>query len=395
MENLSRQMHVDINSCFASIEQLANPLLQGKPVAVAAYKNDNAVILAASREAKVLGIKTGTRVYEAKKICPEIIILEPDVKKYKDINKKLKKVLDCFCPKVVAKSIDEFTLNFCTSTEKNLEKVALKIKKKIADDIGPWLTVSIGIGPNRFLAKTMSGLQKPDGLVIINSKNFEKIYKGLDLQKLNGINWRTKFRLQINGIEDVWDFYSADINKLKSIFHSVMANYWYSRLRGVEIDGKDRLAEKTYSGIFSLKIKAKTKADLLPIIYQIAVKISRKLIKRKRKAGKLILILKCKKGYWQKIIKLPMAIDGTWKIYKSAILKIDNSFNDEVSKVVLIACKPKIKNGVQIDIFGEGEKIRKIDKGIKLVNDKYGEGTIIPGSCYLGQKVGDFIAFGN
>lgn len=394
MEKSSLQMHVDINSCFASIEQLANPLLQGKPIAVAAYKNDNAVILAASREAKVFGIKTGTKVGQAKAICPNIIIREPDTKKYRDINRKLKKVLDHFCPLVVAKSIDEFTMNFNNSIEKDLIKVAKKIKEKIAIDIGKWLTVSIGIGPNRFLAKTMSGLQKPDGLVIIDNNNFEKIYKGLDLQKLNGINWRTKLRLQINGIEDVWDFYKADINKLKSIFHSVMANYWYLRLRGVEIDGKDNLVEKTYSGIFSLKIKARNKADLAPIIYQIAVKISKKLIKRKRKSGKLILILKCKHGWWQRIIKLPQAIDGSFTIYKKAINKVDDKFSDEVSKVVLIACEPELKNGMQTDIFGEIEKIKKIDRGIKLINDKYGEGTIIPGSTFMGQKVGDFISFG-
>lgn len=392
MESPSRQMHVDINSCFASIEQLANPLLQGKPVVVAAYKNDHAVILAASREAKVWGIKTGTKVGEAKKICPEIIIREPDTKKYRDINKKLKKVLDYFCPSVVAKSIDEFTLNFKTSAELDLEKVALKIKEKIASDIGAWLTVSIGIGPNRFLAKTMSGLRKPDGLVIINIQNFEQIYKGLDLQKLNGINWRTKLRLQINGIEDGWDFYQADINKLKSIFHSITANYWYHRLRGVEIDGKDRLVEKTYSGIFSLKIKAKTKTDLLPIVYQIAVKISKKLQKRKRKTGKLIL--KCKKDWWQKIIKLPQSLDGSFEIYKNASSKIKDNFVDEVSKVILIASEPELKNGVQIDIFEEREKVSKIDRGLKLVNDKYGEGTIVPGSTFQGQKVDDFIAFG-
>jgi DNA polymerase-4 len=395
MEKSSRQMHVDINSCFASIEQLANPLLQGKPVAVAAYKNDNAVILAASREAKILGIKTGTKVGMAKKIYPKIIVLPPDTKKYRAINIKLKKVLDCFCPKVVAKSIDEFTLNFNESIENNLEKTAQNIKNKIANEIGEWLTVSIGIGPNRFLAKTMSGLKKPDGLVIINNENFENIYKGLDLMKLNGVNWRTKLRLQINGIEDVWDFYQANINKLKSIFHSVLAYYWYSRLRGIEIDGKDRLIEKTYSGIFSLKIKAKNKADLMPIIYQIAIKISKKLLKRKQKIGKLILILKCKNGWWQKIIKLPQTLDGSFEIYKSVILKINNNFTDEVSKVILIACEPTIKNGTQIDIFGIVEKIKNIDKGLKLVNDKYGEGTIMPGSCLGQQTVGDFISFGN
>jgi len=201
-------MHVDINSCFASIEQLSNPLLQGKPVAVAAYKSEWGVILAASREAKKLGIGTGTRVGEAKKICPEIVILEPDTPKYRFIHRQLKKILVRYSPRVVAKSIDEFAINF-KRVEGNLISTAKEIKKEIAVEIGPWLTVSIGIGPNRFLAKTASNMQKPDGLVEINSNNFENIYKKLDLIKLNGINWRTALRLQLSGIENTWDFYSA------------------------------------------------------------------------------------------------------------------------------------------------------------------------------------------
>ena len=106
--NSPKKMLVDINSCFATIEQQANPLLRGKEVVVAAYKSKRGCILAASREAKKLGIKTGWRVEEAQKICPNLIVLTPDTEKYRFINKRLKNILLTFCPKVQTKSIDEF-----------------------------------------------------------------------------------------------------------------------------------------------------------------------------------------------------------------------------------------------------------------------------------------------
>ena len=174
--NLAKKMLVDINSCFATIEQQANPLLRGKEVVVAAYEGEGGCVLAASREAKKLGIKTGWRVKDAKKICPDIVVLTPDIEKYRFINKRLKKILLTFCPKVQTKSIDEFFLDF-EGINDNLVEVGLKIKKEIKNKLGEWITVSIGIGANLFLAKIASNLKKPDGLFEINENNFLKIYK--------------------------------------------------------------------------------------------------------------------------------------------------------------------------------------------------------------------------
>jgi len=389
----SRQMHVDINSCFASIEQLSNPLLQGKPVAVAAYKSERGVILAASREAKVLGIGTGTRVSESKKICPEIVVLEPDTQKYRFIHRQLKKVLKKYSPRVVAKSIDEFALDF-KGVDGNLMATAKEIKKDIAAKIGPWLTVSIGIGPNRFLAKTASNMQKPDGLVEINSDNFENIYKNLDLIKLNGINWRTSLRLQLNGVENTWEFYQASRQKLKSIFCSVLGEYWYWRLRGMEMDGKKEEAKKSYSNIYSLKKRAKNRMELLPVIYQLALKSGNKLRKKQRMAIGVALWLLLNNGSWHKVGRVRSGMVNGWEIYREAVKLLPKEIKGEVKKVAIFIFDLKPALWIQDDLFNKRSKFIRLTKTADIINDKFGAGTIIPGTLMEKVKIPDFIGFG-
>ena len=136
--------HLDINSCFAAIEQQANPALRFKPVVVAAYPTPNGCILAASVEAKKLGIKTGFRVKEGRLLCPDLVVLPSDPPKYRRVHLQLKAILGDFSPTVVPCSIDEFTFKpFCP--QGNLLEKAKEIKQRIKREIGDVVTVSIGI----------------------------------------------------------------------------------------------------------------------------------------------------------------------------------------------------------------------------------------------------------
>jgi DNA polymerase-4 len=386
-------MYVDINSCFASIEQLSNPLLQGKAVVVAAYNSERGVILAASKEAKKLGIGTGTRVGEAKKISPKIVVLEPDTQKYRFIHYQLKKILKKYSPVVVAKSIDEFAIDF-KGVEGNLIKIAKNIKADIASKIGSWLTVSIGIGPNRFLAKTASNMQKPDGLVEINENNFKEIYQQLDLVKLNGINWRTALRLRLNGIENTWDFYSVSRQKLKSIFCSVLADYWYLRLRGFEVDGKKEAAKKSYSNIYSLKKRAKTRAELEPILYQLCLKSGNKLRRKQRMATGVALWLGLNNGSWNKTGRIKIGMVNGWEIYREAVKLLPKEIKGEVKRVAVSIFDLKPALGLQDDLFGKRSGYVNMTQAADKINDKFGGGTIVPATMISQLKVLDFIGFG-
>lgn len=390
--NSPKKMLVDINSCFATIEQQANPLLRGKEVVVAAYKSKRGCILAASREAKKLGIKTGWRVEEAQKICPNLIVLTPDTEKYRFINKRLKNILLTFCPKVQTKSIDEFFLDF-EGINDDLIEIGLKIKKEINKTLGEWITVSIGIGPNLFLAKIASNLKKPDGLVKIDESNFLEIYKKLKLTDLHGINHKTAYKLELNGIKNPDDFYHKSQQELRSIFKSICGDYWYFRLRGMEVDDKEKPVKKSFSAIFSLKNPTKNKADLAGIFFQLCLKVGKRCNKQKMGIRGV--------AWWAggeninisgKLHKKEEMING-WEIFKEIYPKIPE-FKGKIKKVVVIIYDLQ-KKVWQKNFFTEKEKFRQGSEIAEKINNKYGMGTVFLGTVLASKKIPDFIGFGN
>ena len=202
-------MHIDLNSCFATIEQQANPLLRSKPIAVCAYTTPMGCILAPSVEAKRFGVRTGMRVKDGKTLCPGLIILPSDPWKYRNVHLKLRKLISEYTADFVPKSIDEFVLDldgYLSLLANSMQYVAREIKARIKKEIGEWLTVSTGIAPNLFLAKLASGLHKPEGLDEINKGNFLKIYSGLKLTDLPYIKMRNMLRLNSMGIYTGCDF---------------------------------------------------------------------------------------------------------------------------------------------------------------------------------------------
>ena len=132
-------MHIDLNSCFASVEQQANPFLRGKPVAVAAFVTDRGCILAASVEAKQLGIKTGMRVMDGRAIYPKLIVLPPDPWKYRNVHLKLRKLISGYTSDFSPKSIDEFVLNmkdYPKLLSGNMTRIGMEIKQRIKREVG-------------------------------------------------------------------------------------------------------------------------------------------------------------------------------------------------------------------------------------------------------------------
>ena len=257
-------MHIDLNSCFAIIEQQANRLLRERPVGIAAYDTPRGFVIAASYEAKAKGVKLGVNVEQSRALAPGIVIMTPDPAKYREAHRLFKNLMLEYTPNVTPKSIDEFVLDFDHSpslsnkraqgTEHNqaMREIGLEIKQKIKQRLGEWVTVNIGISTNRFLAKYAAGFGKPDGMLVIDHTNLEKYYrcgaehhcaktpkdcKAMQLVDLPGINTRYRRRLRAAGIYSPTDFLQADITTLKKIvFKSIVGYYWYLRLRGHEID---------------------------------------------------------------------------------------------------------------------------------------------------------------
>ncbi|MDN5835481.1 MAG: hypothetical protein L0H36_02485 [bacterium] len=234
-------MHVDLNSCFATIEQQSRPRLRGRPIAIGNRRMENAAIVTASYEAKSRGVKVGMRFQEAKRLVPELLMIETDPAKYKYVYHQLKQIMEQYSSRVLMKSIDEGVIDFSGSTEemlgRGLEAIGHDIKRQLRHRVGPWMSCNVGIGPNRFLAKMAAGLNKPDGLDVIDSTNLRATLSKLKLTDLTGIAAANSRRLMSVGINTPLQFLDADIVTLeKMVFRSVNGRDWHQRLRGWEVD---------------------------------------------------------------------------------------------------------------------------------------------------------------
>lgn len=233
-----RSLFLDLNSYFASVEQQEDPSLRGKPVAVVPMIADNTFVIAASYEAKRMGVKTLCRVGDALRICPDLKLVTGGHTKYSWYHERVLAAVENVLPIDKVCSIDEmcFRLVGQEQTPEGATKVANRLKKAIAEDVGECLTCSVGIAPNTFLAKVGTELQKPNGLVVIEQDAvFEKL-SSLGLTDLPGINVRMRARLQAAGIFTVEQLLTTSREDLRRGFGSVWGERWWYMLRGHELN---------------------------------------------------------------------------------------------------------------------------------------------------------------
>ena len=237
-------MHIDLNSCFATVEQQARVQLRNKPVAVVNRRTDQTMIVTASYEAKEMGVKLGMKLRDAKKLCPGLIGVESDPPKYRYVYHKLLDIMNDYSAKVTMKSIDEGVIDFSQApaaiVERGLEDIGREIKQRLRDEIGCAVKCNVGIGTNRFLAKMAAGLHKPDGMDVITADNLRDVYGTLKLTELTGIAGRNEHRLNAVGIYTPLGFLDASPKALHDmVFQSINGEQWHQRLRGWEVDDID------------------------------------------------------------------------------------------------------------------------------------------------------------
>lgn len=237
-------MHIDLNSCFATVEQQARPMLRGRPIAIINRRTDSTSIVTASYEAKARGVKVGMKLKEAKLLVPDIIGIESDPPKYRYVYHKLLDIMNDYSAHVTMKSIDEGVIDFHDTTaaiqSATLESIGLEIKQRLKDEIGVWMRCNIGIATNRFLAKTAASLNKPDGLDEITAANLRQTLAKLKLTDLTGIASHNERRLNAVGIFTPLEFLETDVVTLeKVVFKSIVGQHWYKRLRGWEVDDRE------------------------------------------------------------------------------------------------------------------------------------------------------------
>ena len=229
-------LHVDLNSFFASVEQQLHPEYRGKPVGVCGTMVDTGALIAASYEAKALGVKTLTKVGEAKRLIPDIILVDGSHSVYAEYSHNIAKAVERVCPVAHTPSIDEMVCEL-VGRERNppaARRIALDIKQAIRDDVGATLRCSIGMAPNRYLAKIASDMQKPDGLIGLLPSQLPRAIAHLELRDLPGVGARTEIRLNAKGVHTMVDLLALDRPGMHALWDSVWGDRLYHWLRGAD-----------------------------------------------------------------------------------------------------------------------------------------------------------------
>lgn len=232
-----RWLYVDFNSYFASVEQQEQPRLRGRPVAVVPVDTDFTSAIAASYEAKAYGVRTGTMIRDAKRMCPGLICVPARHDLYVDYHHRALAEIERHIPVTAVCSIDEAA---CRLMDNEAPAdvaigIARSIKRGLAANVGEYVRCSIGIAPNRYLAKVATDLQKPDGLTLLHPSDLPHRLFGLTLRDLPGIGASMEKRLLRAGIADMKTLLAQDARRLHEVWGNILGERMWQLLRGADL----------------------------------------------------------------------------------------------------------------------------------------------------------------
>ncbi len=230
-------LFIDFDSYFASVEQHLNPDLRGVPVAVVATMAETGTCIAASYEAKAYGVKTGTRVGEARQLCPGIQIVESSHKVYIHYHELFHEAIEQVIPITQTLSIDEVSCRLPANMHElwRVENLIEVIRENLAQKVSPWITCSMGVGANKFLAKLASKYKKPNGAHIIRLEQLEEFLYEHELRDLHGVGRNMEARLRKSGIYSVVQLVQCSESTLRQVWGSVHGSRMWHALRGHDL----------------------------------------------------------------------------------------------------------------------------------------------------------------
>lgn len=231
-------LYVDFNSYFASVEQQLRPDLRGRPVAVVPVETESTCAIAASYEAKAFGVSTGTPIWEARKLCPDLVCVLARHEIYVAFHHRAIREIERHIPVAAVCSIDEMAavLMHNEAVPDIAHRIGEAIKAGIRRTLGEWIRCSIGIAPNRYLAKVACDLQKPDGLTLLpHAEIANRVSKELVLTDLPGIGRNMERRLRAQGIHTIADVLALDRRRMRLAWGSIWGERMWYLLRGYDL----------------------------------------------------------------------------------------------------------------------------------------------------------------
>jgi DNA polymerase-4 len=392
-------LHIDFDSYFASCEQQFNPKLRGKPIGVVAT-NGRTCIIAASREAKKMGVKSPTRTWEVKGICPNLITVPAHFDAYWEITQKFLDICKDYSPYVELFSLDEVFIDIAHSEHLfgGRYKVIETIKKRIKSEIGEYITVSVGLSYNKLLAKLGSGMNKPDGFTQILPQDVERVYAEIELTDLCGIGFRIEKRLKRMGIDTPLKLRATKLETLIKEFKTAEGNFLFSLGQAMDerevvpywIPGETKSVGRNYCIPQNTYDQRAILQHVQELCEEVGIKL-RRLNKKSRTVG--LYLGGTHNWHGRKTVRdhvdsgkdlftLCMKLYDDWGLEKLS------SEEAMVRQISVWAGNLEDSANLTLSLFDQEKRdYGKIQKTIDAVNEKHGDHTLLKASLLYGPNL--------
>lgn len=376
-------MHVDMNSFFASVEQAANPALKGRPVVVAGA-GQRTVILTASYEARAFGIRTGMMLHEARRLCPGLVLVPADNRKYTWTSSQIMKMMLDYTPLVEVFSIDEAWLDVTGSLRLfgGADSIAWQLKSRIRFHFD--ITCSVGIAPNKLLAKLASEMKKPDGLVTIAPDQVSRVLEHLPIKELCGIGRQTEQRLNQMNIHTCGELGRCDEERLTRRF-GVIGTRLKQMGQGIDdspvVPADEAEEVKSVGHSMTLKRDITGRTEILRFLLQLSEMVGRRA-RRYGVAGKTVHLTVRYDDFstFGRQATLNSHVNRSEDIYRGAVAILDSLTLERPVRLLGVRITGLCCQQEQLPLFEAERKKAFVIRAMDAVNDRFGEYAVTYGS---------------
>ncbi len=379
-----RTLFVDLDAFFASAEQSLRPELRGKPVAVVPVLADRSCCIAASYEAKRVGVKTGTGLREAKQMCPGLRVVLARPEEYIRIHHRVLAAVDTCTIVDRVYSIDEFACRLVLEERRPEVAVALarRIKAAVHNLVSPYLGVSVGIGPNRLLAKLASDMEKPNGLVVLNDEDLPAKLLPLKVSDFCGIGPAMTARLAARGVTTVAQLWALNERQMGEVWSSRLGREWWYQLHGHEVP---ELSTRTKSigHQHILPPPMRTDEGSRGVIVRLIHKAAARARADHYAAGSLSVFLRYIEGHgWGRDIDLELALPDTLALVRAfaGVWPSRPRGTPIMAGVVLGRVEPAA--GLTLPLFSDIDRARRLVETMDRLNIRFGRNTLYLASMH-------------